>query len=434
MSNEIITNLGDSTQNNIRLANGSTNSLMSMQSGKPDWIDTNTVIVTQENVATTLGGTIDSTKAYAIDSIIDLGTTEITIPSTGISIVGLTFDISGLVSSENNHTMFKSVGCGNVLMKDLHLITSGTGSKLFDLVDDNGFHALEFARVNFNDCTSMGVLDNFRQGLENGTGRFGGTPNLTLKGTWLGGYRITTSIVRSLDAGMTGALFQEGTAFSMASRFLTDINCDLPTSASLVDFQASNFPNPSTLQFYDTIISRNGTIDPEDVNLTPNVDETDLISSWRNNQGLHNTFVGAESECTVEVETVITTQGVSEVLLGTQVATDLQHFDSPVNGQLRHLGTSPAEFSVSWDFIIDGQPNGELKIELIEDGGGGEVVIHSQTRVVNNLQGGRDVAFFSGTHHERILQNDITYWKVTNLTGTQNCTLELGSTWDVDER
>ena len=330
--------------------------------------------------------------------------------------------------------MFNSVACGNVIIHDMCLVTSGTSSKMFDLVDDGGTHAIELTRVNFDQCTSLGTLDGFRQGLEGGTGRFGGTPNLTLKGTWGGGYRISTSIVRSLDAGMTGALFQEGVSFTMASRFLTDINCDLPASASLVDFQSSNFPNPSTLQFHDVILTRNGVIDPEDANLTPNVDEADLVSSWRNNQGLHNTFVGAEAECTVEVETVITTQGVSEVLLGTQVATDLQHFDSPSNGQLRHLGSSPTEFTVSWDFIIDGQQNGEYRLDLVEDVGGVVSVIHSQTRVINNLQGGRDVAFFTGTHHERILKNNFTYWKITNLTGTQNCTLELGSTWDIDER
>ena len=50
------------------------------------------------------------------------------------------------------------------------------------------------------------------------------------------------------------------------------------------------------------------------------------------------------------------------------------------------------------------------------------------------IQGGRDVAYFTGSHHERILQNDITYWQVKNLTGTINCTLEFDSDWTVDHR
>ena len=55
----------------------------------------NIVYVNQSNVATTLGGVIDSTKNYFIDGIIDLGTTQITVPPTGITISGYSFDLSG---------------------------------------------------------------------------------------------------------------------------------------------------------------------------------------------------------------------------------------------------------------------------------------------------------------------------------------------------
>ena len=68
----------------------------------------NRIVVSQSNFATTIGGVIDSTKEYFLDGIIDIGTTQITVPTTGISIKGYTFDLSGLTSSDDNYTMFIS--------------------------------------------------------------------------------------------------------------------------------------------------------------------------------------------------------------------------------------------------------------------------------------------------------------------------------------
>ena len=125
-----------------------------------------------------------------------MGTTQITIPATGINLTGYNFDVSGLVSSEDNYTMFVSDvgGSGNVLGKDYKVDVTGVNSQVYDLTDATGFNAFEFARINYNGCTSLGEINGYRQGLETGTGRFGGSPSLTLSGTWLGGYRITTSI------------------------------------------------------------------------------------------------------------------------------------------------------------------------------------------------------------------------------------------------
>ncbi|MDC1227291.1 hypothetical protein N8013_06545, partial [Algibacter sp.] len=167
----------------------------------------NRIIVTQANKDTTIGGVIDSSKQYFLDGIIDLGTTQITVPTTGLTIAGLSFDISGLISSENNYAMFVSetpaIGSGNLLGADFFISVTGAGSKVYELYDATGFNAFEFARINYIDCSSLGDIYDYRQGLEEGTGRFGGSPSLTLHGLWRGGYRITTSIVRSLAGTMT---------------------------------------------------------------------------------------------------------------------------------------------------------------------------------------------------------------------------------------
>ena len=132
------------------------------------------ILVNQSNVATTLGGAIDSTKEYFIDGKIDMGTIQIEVPATGFSYAGYNFDVSGLYSTEDNYTMFVSPvgGSGNVIGRDAEITTSGTNSQVYDLTDHNGFSAFEFSRVNYVDCTSLGEITNYRQGLENGTGRF----------------------------------------------------------------------------------------------------------------------------------------------------------------------------------------------------------------------------------------------------------------------
>ena len=407
----------------------------------------NRIIVNQLNVATTLGGTIDSTKEYFIDGIVDLGTTQITVPPTGMTLKGFSFDVSGLTSSEDNYTMFVSAstggdgnGSGNLLGMDYFISVTGTASKVYELYDDTGFNAFEFQRINYNDCTSLGDIFNYRQGLEGGTGRFGGSPSLTLHGLWRGGYRITTSIVRSLAGTMTAPLFKEGTAFQMNSRFLTDINVDLPTLSPFCDFTTGAFPNPSTVQLKGAIISRDGAFNANDTNIFPNLSASDLPCDWDNNIGIANTFVGGELNNTSEAQTTIVTQGTAVDLNGTFTATDLQHFDSPSNGKLRHIGIKPREYQVTWDFVIEGKDNDNYELFLIKIDSLANVTIETtQTRVVNNLQGGqgqggRDVGYWSGQTNIILNQNDIIFWQIANLLDNDNCTLEVDSTWSVKER
>lgn len=403
-------------------------------------IDLNTrsleVRVTQTNKDSTIGGTIDSNKEYFLDGVIDMGSTQITVPVNGITIKGGSFDISGLVSSENNYTMFISesiaIGSGNFLGFDYHISVTGTNSKVYELYDSNGFHAIEVGRVNYNDCTSLGDLHGYRQGLEFGTGRFGGSPSLSLHGAWLGGFRISTSIVRGLSGSMTEPLFKSGTLFQMESRFLTDLNVDLPALAPLLDFSDTNFPNPSTLEIKSAVVTRDGLITINDSNVTPNIAPSNLSCSWKGNNGLKNTFVGAKATLTTEVATTIS-GGLPSTLLGTFTNTELQHFDSPSNGKLRHLGNNPSEYTVNFDFVLEGGSNDDYRIDLIKDDGS-EAIVYQQTRVINNLTGGRDVAYFTGLTNITLNINDFVYWQVSNLSDNSNCTLESGSSWSVEER
>lgn len=399
----------------------------------------NRIIVNQANKDATLGGVIDSSKQYFLDGIIDMGSTQITVPPTGMTILGLSFDLSGLISSEDNYTMFISesiiIGSGNVLGSDYYISVTGAGSKVYELYDATGFNAFEFTRINYIDCTSLGDIYNYRQGFELGTGRFGGSPSLTLHGLWRGGFRISTSIVRSLAGTMTEPLFKEGTLFQMNSRFLTDINVDLPTLAPFCDFRIVNFPNPSTVQIKGAIVSRDGGFDANDSNIFTNLNASDLPCDWDNNIGINNTFVGGSLNNDAEVQTNIIVQGAAVDLNGTFTALNLQHFDSPSNGELRHTGINPREFIVNFDFVIEGGANESLEIFLIKiDSLANVTVEYSQTRVVNNLQGGRDVSYFNGQSFVTLNQNDVVFWQIANITSLDNCTLEEDSSWSLKER
>lgn len=394
------------------------------------------IFVTQDNVSTTLGGVIDSSKQYVIDGIVDVTGVQIEVPATGMYLVGHNFDISQLVSSEAGATLFHSLASGNLLMLDLGITMSGTGSQVYDLVSNTGFEAVEIQRINYNNCTSLGTLDNFRQGLETGTGRFGGTPELTLKGTWVGGFYITTSIIRGLTAG-SYSLFKAGVGFTMASRFFSDMNVDLPAGVSYLDFAPANFINDNTLQLEDGIVTRAGVLNPSDALFTPNINHFDLESKWKNNVGLTNTRVGGALASADSVAVPITTVGVSVEPTGTLwIPFFVEHFSEVSNGRLKHLGTSPTQFRVFVDLVVESQSNNEIRLELWKYTAStmSDAVQYAPTRQINALQGGRDVAFFSFTTFLSLEKDDVFYIKLANLTSTQNVTVEADGTLILEAR
>jgi len=400
---------------------------------------TNRIVVRS---ASDLSGVIDSTKEYFLDGIIDMGSNEITVPVGGINIKGYDFNISGLTSSASNYVMFKSesltVKSGDVLGADYLISVTGTNSKVYELYSTTGNEAFEFERINYNNCTSLGDLYDYRQGLESGTGRFGGSPTLTLHGLWAGGYRITTSIVRGLSGTMTDPLFKEGTLFQMNSRFLSDINCDLPALAPLLDFQPVNFPNPSTLQLQGCEITRDGIYKAGDSNLTPNVDKKDLCSSWKGNNGLQNTFVGGTTSVTSEELTVVSAGSTWYTIEGVFTGNGLEHFSASADGKLTHNGNSPREFQLTASITLESSPNNELAVrwQKWDDSASAftPLTYTESIRPVNSLVGGRDVAFFTLIFGGILDQNDYIQLQVKNNTGNNNVTMESGSFFRLEER
>lgn len=432
---------GDEASVELPLIQGSGDTIINKISGGSGGSGEGSATTTKRVIVTTAADfptVLDSTVQYFIDGTVDMGTRSLEIPAGGIHLHGYDLELSVLSSTADNYTMFTSPvgGSGDVLGSDFAITVSGTNSQVYDIVDSNGFHAIEFAALNYIDCTSLGTIDSYRQGLETGSGRFGGSPSLTLKGPWVGGFRITTSIVRGLDAGMTEPLFKAGAGFTMASRFLTDINVDLPAGAALLDFSPANFANPSTVQLQGCIVTRVGVSDPTDTNLTPNIVEKDLAASFKNNQGLSNTHPGGGYKVTTEVATVVSVIDTYYTLAGTTSGEHLQHFSSPTDGQIRNDGNNPREFTVFADMTVEGTANDDLSLRLMKyDASAATAVeVSTQRRPVNNLSGGRDVAFFSMLTHVALDIGDYIYLTVANHSGTGNVTAELDSRLMVTER
>ena len=165
-------------------------------------------------------------------------------------------------------------GSGNLVLKDVGIEASGASSSVFGLTDATGFNAIEIKVVNFNDCTSLGYLDGYRQGLESGTGRFGGTPELEFRNSWVGGYRTDTTIARAMSSFTS--LFKAGSGFTFNGRVILGMNCDLPATGAFCDFAASNINNDESLQLSDCRVTRSGVLNASDTTIYPNVDHTNV--------------------------------------------------------------------------------------------------------------------------------------------------------------
>ena len=379
--------------------------------------------------AADLAGTLDSTKVYVIDGIIDMGSQAIEVPSGGLSIIGSTFDISQLTSSENSYTMFTSPvgGSGNLVLKNIGIETSGTTSSVFGLTDATGFNAIEIEAVNFNNCTSLGYLDSYRQGLESGTGRFGGSPELEFRNPWVGGYRTETTITRSVDNGTT--LFKAGTGFAFNGRVILGMNADLNTTGAFCDFADSNINNDESLQLSDCRVTRNGVLSASDTSLYPSIDHTNVKCLWSDNAGLPNTTKYIKAEITTEVQTTISAQNTYYPLLGTFTVETSSHMDQPSNGEFRLLSGN-GTYQIAGDLVIDGTANDVIDIRVTKstnDGSTWPTEITHIRRQINALVGGRDVAFFPINFIATIQENDRVRIEVENTSGTGNVTAELDS-------
>jgi hypothetical protein len=374
-----------------------------------------------------LTGAIDSSKVYFLDGIIDMtGLATITVPASGISIIGNDQNISQLISSTPGHVMF--TGTGPVKMTDLSLSVTGAGAVVYDLTGATGSELLDLFRVNYINCKSLGEITNFQQCLELSTVRFGGNPSLTLSGSW-DGYSMTTALITALDNTVSEPIFKAGTALTFSTRFVTDVNADLGTLAAFSDFSPANFVTSSSFKINNALFTRNNVLGHDDSTINTGTSETDITSNWQNNSGIGNTFEGGRLQISAIATTVLSGSAIGTFVdvNGTFDASELVHFDSPVNGRLRHAGIYPRDYTFFLDLVMNGTPPDLIRVKIVkwDNSSSTFVDVFAQTREIATYTGANDFAQFILKGAVNLDQNDYVKVQVANLTGARNVTAKL---------
>ena len=101
-----------------------------------------------------LSGTLSSNDVYFIDGIIDFTGSGLNIenPPGGLNFRGHSFDVSKIICSDANFSLFTSPvgGSGNLVMTDIGFeMTGGVNCRVYDLTPVDNFRALEINRINY---------------------------------------------------------------------------------------------------------------------------------------------------------------------------------------------------------------------------------------------------------------------------------------------
>ena len=293
---------------------------------------------------------------YFLDGVIDLTGSGVSLKlvNDGVSsISGYNLRTSGLICDDDNYTLFENDGssAGRLFINNFYIQTGGTNSQVYDIEAKNGTEEIVINNILYLSCSSLGTISGYSQALEQDTYRASGTPELTLDGSWSNGYFIDNSLGLQLTNG-NYFIYKAGPSFSMASRFRSNQNIDLRSNIGFLDFEKSNFTNDNLLQLTDCIISRNGSFDPEDSTIIPNISAADAETLFTNCVGIQNTHAGGKITVSTEAATPILTVTAFSELEGTFTSSDLQHFSAssdPTIPTLTNDATNPTEFTIILD-------------------------------------------------------------------------------------
>ena len=370
-------------------------------------------------------GVIDSTKVYFIDGVVDMGDTSIVAPPTGITIDGFGFGVSKLISSADNFTLFSNGGGtvnGDVFITNCEIEVTGTNSKVFDVNNSSsGFAAIELNTVNFNNCTNVGTITGYRQALIRNSGYFGCSDGITFDGTWIGGARIETFIVRGF--GSSGTMFGKGASLSFQNRFVSDGNLEVPSGSIGYDFEEANFASDGLFQLSDGNFTGAGTY----IN---GITEASTKSRFKNNNGITNTFVGAAWSITTSAATTITGTGDANrvKLAGTTTTTNNVWFTQASNNALSYDSALPTVIDVHTGLSLISGNNNQIKVILRHwDDSASSYVDISSTEITTNGSGrAENVVLFSTpiavSQNDRVeiwVQNNTSATDITGVVGGQ---------------
>lgn len=393
----------------------------------------NIVIVKSPN---DLSGVLDSTKEYFIDGIIDMGSQTIQVPESGLNLKGYNFDNSGIISNEDNYTMFSNPDggvAGYLRGENIFFNASGVGSKVFDLNNNQTGNSVEFTNCNFGQfgydaTTSLGVLTDYRLFRLDGCAVILTADGVILSGTMSGGVTITDTIALLLPS--THTLLKEGVSLVIDGSVNSNMNFNSVNSATeFCDFLPSVFTNDSS---FNLSTFRTTASDP-----IPNISNSNVKVNFKNVRGLSNTYIGGEWVLTTEATTTISTTGVFVKLEGTTTYSDMQHWSNETDNAFIYDSSEEIDIKILATLGLSGGNNDQVQVQIrLWDNSSSTYVIQA-TSSAQTLSGG-----LLGRRAENIVvqatttvnENDrIEIW-VANISDTTNLSGIINSKCVISER
>lgn len=368
---------------------------------------------------------------YFIDGIINLGSKKLVVGTGGLSIDGLGFGRSFLVSSENSYTMIESDtgGSGDVEFRRVSFTASGAGSRVLGVTDHDNNSAIDILGCNFISCTSIGYIDGYRQFFADIIAAFGCGDGIEFRNPWAGGAKLTNALVRG--AGSNFTMFKAGAGLTFGSRFYTDLNIDLPTgtTSSISDFSPSNFTKSNQLQINSAQVTRNGSVNIDDAFYFPNISHADVESYWQSNSGIRNTVIGGIWTTTAEAATTVSADSTYYKLAGTTTYSNLIHMSNTTDNAFVFDSDVQSQMDIFSSLEILGIAGDEISVKIrVWDNSLSSYVDYLEiTKPIVNYPSTSDRAVFTLVGEIVVGESDRVEIWVANMTAARDVTMALGS-------
>lgn len=381
--------------------------------------------------ASDLSGDLHSNVAYYISGTIDMGDQQITVPQGGLTLSGSGFNVSKLISSSANYTLFIDDGVysGDLFLDFMTCEITGTNSKVFDLDNNANGSAVEMNSVNFDNCTSIGSLNRYRQVLARNIAFFAPEDGIEFVGAWSGGVAIVDSILINVPAGVTA--FKAGSGFLVGSSFRSNMNAiSIDDTATVFDFTSSNFTPDGSFLLDDFRTNPSA-------GAIPNILASDPKCKFVSCIGVANTYPGGDFTVSTSATTTISTVDTLVKMAGTTTYNDMQWFTSSTDNAFICNSTVGIDVNVDGVLSFSGSNNNEMGLQIRKWDDSASSYVNVGPEFVATLNGGggstraENLSFQGTTSLDK--DDRIEIW-VKNLSGTNNITTTLGGEVRVSER
>lgn len=393
------------------------------------WLKTE-IIVTQ---ADQLSWTLDSTKLYRIDWMIDMWSIEITVPEWGLFLEWVWQFTSALYSTANNHTLFKtSTYSWDVDMRKLTTYTTWTGSKILDLDNQWNWSTFELDAVNIwtfaVETTSIWKLSNYRQLRTNNVAFIRVADWLTFSWTWLWWFRIAQTIALNIPANTT--LFKEWTLLDFQWSSFTDMNSlSIDDTAVVFDFQNSNFSADSWFlaNSFRTNINSNS---------IPNLTTSSTKTFFTDCRGVKNTRIWCQMVFSSQATTVIPWANTPVKANGTTTTQNEIWMNQTGNNEITYNSTLETDVEIFCDVTIDWWSNDDIRVIIRkwDNNLSSYTDVSSSLKNINNVIWWSDVAYYNFFWYTELNLNDrIEIW-LENTSDWTDVTLLVDGKLNINAR